>query len=83
MIANALSAECDALKAENERLLSAMETVRELYAEKIEGLERERDEWCEKWQRMRTMYAELRFPGMKGIVRLAESSVPAPQETPK
>lgn len=53
----------------------------EVLLDEIERLTRERDEWCEKWQRMRTMYAELKYPGMKGIVKPADCAVePRPHE---
>jgi hypothetical protein len=49
----------------------ADEVVR-LHAElekRVEQLTRERDEWAAKWHAMRKQYAELRYPGMTGVIR--------------
>lgn len=39
----------------------------ELEAE-IHRLTRERDEWARKWHSIRAELAELKYPGMKGII---------------
>ena len=40
---------------------------------KCDQLKRERDEWAEKWHRIRLEYAELKYPGMKGVIRPTEA----------
>jgi len=46
-----------------------------LRGDEIERLTRERDEWAAKWHAMRKLYAELKYPGMTGVVRPAEQQV--------
>ena len=36
---------------------------------RAQQMEKERDDWCEQAQRFRKRYAELRYPGMTGIVK--------------
>lgn len=44
-------------------------------ADRIERLTQERDEWAAKWHRIRAELAELKYPGMKGVIRpLANAS---------
>lgn len=38
-------------------------------AAEIERLTRERDEWARKWHRIRGELAEIKWPGMKGVIR--------------
>ena len=35
----------------------------------VERLTRERDEWARKWHRIRGELAEIKWPGMKGVIR--------------
>ncbi len=35
----------------------------------IDRLNRERDAWAAKWHRVRAELAELKYPGMKGVIR--------------
>ena len=42
--------------------------VDELRAE-VERLTRERGEWARKWHRIRGELAEIKWPGMKGVIR--------------
>ena len=37
-------------------------------ADAIEALVKERDEWARKWHAVRAELAELKYPGMKGVV---------------
>lgn len=39
----------------------------------VERLTRERDEWAAKWQDMRRQYAQLRWPGLTGVVKALEA----------
>jgi hypothetical protein len=44
----------------------------ELYSHQVQEIDRltqERDEWAAKWHRVRAELAELKYPGMKGIIR--------------
>lgn len=38
---------------------------------RVAELEKERDEWAQKAHDWRAKYAELRYPGMKGVVHTA------------
>ena len=38
-------------------------------AAEIERLTRERGEWARKWHRIRGELAEIKWPGMKGVIR--------------
>jgi hypothetical protein len=40
----------------------------------IERLTVERDEWASKWHKVRAELAELKYPGMKGIIRTRSES---------
>jgi hypothetical protein len=53
--------------------------------QEIERLARERDEWCAQAQRFRKRYAEIRYPGMTGVIKLvdADLSVEHPPGEPK
>lgn len=35
----------------------------------VDKLTKERDEWARKWHAMRRQYAELRYPGMTGVIK--------------
>ncbi len=41
-------------------------------AETIQRLTAERNEWAAKWHKVRAELAELKYPGMKGIIRPAD-----------
>jgi hypothetical protein len=45
-----------------------------------EGMER--DNWCAQAQRFRKLYAELRYPGMTGIIKPASASEPGEHGVP-
>ena len=47
---------------------AAAQWLRRLCAE-VERLTRERDEWARKWHRIRGELAEIKWPGMKGVIR--------------
>lgn len=49
-------------------------------ADKIERLTQERDTWASKWHRIRAELAELKYPGMKGVVRPLASAPNEPNE---
>lgn len=34
----------------------------------VAQLTKERDEWARKWHAMRKQYAELKYPGMTGVI---------------
>jgi hypothetical protein len=46
-------------------------------ADLIERLTGERDEWASKWHKVRAELAELKYPGMKGVI-VPLSSAPEP-----
>lgn len=45
----------------------------------VELLTHERDDWAQKWHRVRAELAELKYPGMKGVIKTTGS----PGETPE
>ena len=57
---------------------AAAQWLRRLCAE-VERLTRERDDWAQKWHRVRAELAELKYPGMKGVIKTTGS----PGETPE
>ena len=61
-----------------ERELVAMREERDSQQRVCIKVMEERDEWAAKWHSMRRQYAELRYPGMTGIVR---ANAPLPPET--
>lgn len=50
-------------------------------ADEIERLTQERDEWASKWHRIRAELAELKYPGMKGVIRPLASASDEPNDT--
>lgn len=38
-------------------------------ADELAAMRAERDEWAAKWQQMRRLYADLKYPGLDGVIR--------------
>lgn len=83
-------AERDAAKAELKSLLEepffrghqhalhramVAEAERDALAARVAEAEKERDEWAAKWQTVRRELAELKYPGMTGVVRANDAAL--------
>jgi hypothetical protein len=77
-----MASDYDAIKAKLDRYrkceqhpASAMEWIAEMQASQAalkaenERLERERNEWATKWLALRAELAEIKYPGMKGVIK--------------
>jgi len=62
------------IKAVNDALAAAL-AERDALAARVAEAEKERDEWAAKWQTVRRELAELKYPGMTGVVRANDAAL--------